>query len=134
MTAEPRFRRVARFVSPADRGFAAVVYGGSVLFAALIVPVFLYRHYIRDKGVFPTAMAEDLEIGSGEKIVNRAGIWPYVTLVAGALMFWLGSGPVKGFAVTLSIGVLTSLFSAILVTRLQIVTWLRRFKPKVIPI
>jgi len=38
------------------------------------------------------------------------------TLVAGALMFWLGSGPVKGFAVTLSIGVLTSLFSAILVT------------------
>ena len=55
-------------------------------------------------------------------------------LVAGALMFWLGSGPVKGFAVTLSLGVLTSLFSAILVTRLQIVTWLRRTKPKVIPI
>jgi protein-export membrane protein SecD len=56
------------------------------------------------------------------------------TLVAGALMFWLGSGPVKGFAVTLSLGVLTSLFSAILVTRLQIVTWLRRTKPKEIPI
>ncbi len=36
------------------------------------------------------------------------------TLVAGALMFWLGEGPIKGFAVTLSIGVLTSLFSAIL--------------------
>ena len=56
------------------------------------------------------------------------------TLVAGALMFWLGSGPVKGFAVTLSIGVLTSLFSAILVTRLQIVTWLRQLKPKAVPI
>ncbi len=56
------------------------------------------------------------------------------TLVAGALMFWLGSGPVKGFAVTLSIGVLTSLFSAILVTRLLIVTWVRRSKPKLIPI
>jgi protein-export membrane protein SecD len=56
------------------------------------------------------------------------------TLVAGALMFWLGSGPVKGFAVTLSIGVLTSLFSAILVTRLLIVTWVRRWKPKMIPI
>jgi protein-export membrane protein SecD len=56
------------------------------------------------------------------------------TLVAGGLMFWLGAGPVKGFAVTLSLGVLTSLFSAILVTRLLIVTWLRRFKPKVIPI
>jgi preprotein translocase subunit SecD len=56
------------------------------------------------------------------------------TLVAGALMFWLGSGPVKGFAVTLSIGVVTSLFSAILVTRLLIVTWLRQWKPRAIPI
>jgi preprotein translocase subunit SecD len=55
-------------------------------------------------------------------------------LVAGFLMFWLGSGPVKGFAVTLSIGVLTSLFSAILVTRLLIVTWLRQWSPKAIPI
>jgi preprotein translocase subunit SecD len=58
----------------------------------------------------------------------------FTTLVAGGLMFWLGSGPVRGFAVTLSIGVLTSLFSAILVTRLLIVTWLRQTKPKEIPI
>ena len=56
------------------------------------------------------------------------------TLVAGLLLYWLGSGPVKGFAVTLSIGVLTSLFSAILVTRLQIVTWARRSRPKLIPL
>jgi preprotein translocase subunit SecD len=56
------------------------------------------------------------------------------TLVAGMLLYWLGSGPIKGFAVTLSIGVLTSLFSAILVTRLQIVSWLRRWKPKEIPL
>jgi preprotein translocase subunit SecD len=56
------------------------------------------------------------------------------TLVAGALLYELGSGPVKGFAVTLSIGVLTSLFSAILVTRLQIVSWLHRFRPKLIPL
>jgi preprotein translocase subunit SecD len=56
------------------------------------------------------------------------------TLVAGILLYWLGSGPVKGFAVTLSIGVLTSLFSAILVTRLQIVGWVRRLRPKEIPL
>jgi protein-export membrane protein SecD len=56
------------------------------------------------------------------------------TLVAGLLLYWLGSGPIKGFAVTLSIGVLTSLFSAILVTRLIIVGWLRRWKPKEIPL
>ena len=56
------------------------------------------------------------------------------TFVAGMLMFALGSGPVKGFAVTLCIGVAWSLFSAILVTRLQIVTWIRRWRPKAIPI
>ncbi|HEY0527120.1 MAG TPA: protein translocase subunit SecD, partial [Stellaceae bacterium] len=56
------------------------------------------------------------------------------TLVAGGLMFWLGSGPVKGFAVTLSLGVLISLFSAVLVTRLLIVLWLKRMRPKTIPI
>ncbi|HKW52492.1 MAG TPA: protein translocase subunit SecD [Stellaceae bacterium] len=56
------------------------------------------------------------------------------TAVAGFLMFWLGSGPVKGFAVTLILGVVTSLFSAILVTRLLIVTWVRRVKPKLLPI
>jgi preprotein translocase subunit SecD len=56
------------------------------------------------------------------------------TAVAGFLMFWLGSGPVKGFAVTLILGVVTSLFSAILVTRLLIVTWVRRAKPKLLPI
>jgi preprotein translocase subunit SecD len=56
------------------------------------------------------------------------------TLVAGLLLYWLGSGPIKGFAVTLSIGVLTSLFSAILVTRLEIVTWVRRWKPREIPL
>ena len=44
------------------------------------------------------------------------------------------AGAVVLFAVTLSIGVLTSLFSAILVTRLLIVTWLRQWHPKAIPI
>ncbi|MBV9057471.1 MAG: phosphate ABC transporter permease subunit PstC [Candidatus Eremiobacteraeota bacterium] len=38
---EPAFRRIARFVSPVDRGFAAVVYGGSALFAVLIVGLFI---------------------------------------------------------------------------------------------
>lgn len=41
MTSEPSYRRVARFVSPADRGFAAVVYLGSLFFALLIVGLFV---------------------------------------------------------------------------------------------
>ncbi len=39
------------------------------------------------------------------------------TLIAGAVLFYFGSGPIKGFAVTLSIGILTSMFTAIVVTR-----------------
>ncbi len=39
------------------------------------------------------------------------------TLIAGVAMFWLGSGPVRGFAVTLCIGIVTSMFSAIMVSR-----------------
>jgi protein-export membrane protein SecD len=47
------------------------------------------------------------------------------TLAAALLMFWLGSGPIRGFAVTLSIGIFTSIFSAVFVTRLLAATWLR---------
>lgn len=56
------------------------------------------------------------------------------TLIAATLLFALGSGPVRGFAVTLALGVLTSMFSAIMITRLMVVTWLRRTRPKTIPI
>jgi len=56
------------------------------------------------------------------------------TLIASVLLFGLGSGPVKGFAVTLSIGIVTSMFTAIMVTRLIVVTWLRRRRPKALPV
>lgn len=56
------------------------------------------------------------------------------TLIAGLLLFILGTGPVKGFAVTLSIGIVTSVFSAVMLTRLMVITWLRRRRPKALPI
>ncbi|WP_417793168.1 protein translocase subunit SecD [Terasakiella pusilla] len=52
------------------------------------------------------------------------------TLIAAVLLYEFGSGPVRGFAVTLAIGILTSLFTAVMVTRLLVVMWLRRTKPK----
>ena len=55
-------------------------------------------------------------------------------LIAGSLLFELGSGPVKGFAVTLCLGILTSLFTTMLVSRLLVVWWLRRSRPKALPI
>jgi preprotein translocase subunit SecD len=56
------------------------------------------------------------------------------TLIAAILLFYFGAGTVKGFAVTLAIGILASMFTAILLTRLMIAVWLRRTKPKVVPI
>ncbi|UXU74525.1 MULTISPECIES: protein translocase subunit SecD [unclassified Paracoccus (in: a-proteobacteria)] len=52
------------------------------------------------------------------------------TFIAAMVMFFLGSGPVKGFAVTLTIGLVTSVFTAIYLTRLLIVFWLEWRKPK----
>ena len=42
------------------------------------------------------------------------------TLIAGIALFWLGSGPVRGFAVTLCLGILTSMFSAVTVSRAMV--------------
>ncbi|MET4807315.1 protein translocase subunit SecD [Limibacillus sp. MBR-115] len=56
------------------------------------------------------------------------------TLIAAVLLFNFGSGPIKGFAVTLAIGIVTSMFSAIMVTRLIIVAWLRRRRPQTLAI
>ena len=56
------------------------------------------------------------------------------TLIAALLLYFFGTGPVRGFAVTLSIGIVTSMFTAIMLTRLMVVAWLRRAKPKALPI
>ncbi len=48
------------------------------------------------------------------------------TLIAGIVMFWLGSGPIRGFAVTLSLGILTTVFTAFTITRLLVAWWLHR--------
>ncbi|MEX0924181.1 MAG: protein translocase subunit SecD [Rhodovibrionaceae bacterium] len=56
------------------------------------------------------------------------------TLIAASLLFFFGTGPVKGFAVTLAIGLITSMFTAIMFARLITVTWLRRKRPQSLPI
>lgn len=52
------------------------------------------------------------------------------TLIVAFFLFAFGSGPVKGFAVTLSLGILSSMFSAIMLTRLMIALWVKKNKPK----
>jgi len=56
------------------------------------------------------------------------------TLIAALLLYQFGTGPVKGFAVTLSIGIITSMFTAIMLTRWMVVAWLRRKKRVALPI
>jgi preprotein translocase subunit SecD len=54
------------------------------------------------------------------------------TLIAAVILFVMGSGPVRGFAVTLGLGIVTSVFTAIWVTRLMISIWMARRRPKTI--
>ena len=56
------------------------------------------------------------------------------TFIAGAMLYAFGSGPVKGFAVTLSIGLATSMFTAVMVTRFFVALWVRRARPQTLPI
>lgn len=56
------------------------------------------------------------------------------TFIIAVILFTLGSGPVRGFSITLGIGIITSVFTAIYVTRLLIVTWFDRARPKTIEV
>ena len=56
------------------------------------------------------------------------------TFIAAVILFVMGSGPIKGFSITLGIGIITSVFTAVTVTRLMLVLWLRRRRPAALPI
>jgi len=56
------------------------------------------------------------------------------TLIAALILFYFGSGPVRGFAVTLSIGIVTSMFTAIMLTRLLVVAWIKSRRVSEVPI
>ena len=77
-------------------GMGANVWGSGTLltglvFAALIVPVFLFRHYVQDKGKFPETMVEDMHLGAEAGVSNRAGILPYLAIAAGIAVVCLGA-------------------------------------------
>jgi len=66
----------------------------------------------------------------GYKEASRAIFDANITnVIAAALMFFFGSGPVKGFAVVLVIGICTSVFTAVTMTRMWVAGWLRRTRP-----
>jgi preprotein translocase subunit SecD len=56
------------------------------------------------------------------------------TFIAAAVLFYIGTGPVRGFAVTLGIGIITTVFTAFTLTRLIVATWVRWKRPQGVPI
>jgi len=56
------------------------------------------------------------------------------TLITAVILFVMGSGPVRGFAITLGFGIITSVFTAIFVTRLLVVIWFEARRPKTIEV
>jgi len=77
--------------------------------------------------------ARAIELGY-EKALSAIIDANITTVITAAILFIMGSGPVKGFAVTLFFGIITSVFSAIYVTRLIIVMWFERRRPKQIEV
>lgn len=84
------FNALLGFVNLVFMGAGAKVWGNpNVLwyglgFAALIIPVFFFRHYIQDKGKFPPEMLAELNLKGQDLGERKAGIMPYVTLILGA--------------------------------------------------
>jgi preprotein translocase subunit SecD len=56
------------------------------------------------------------------------------TFIAAAVLFFIGTGPVRGFAVTLGIGIITTVFTAFTLTRLMVAWWVRMWRPRTVPI
>jgi protein-export membrane protein SecD len=88
-------------------------------------------------------MREEAAAGRGPALAidagfNRAMITivdaNLTTILAALILFQFGAGPVRGFAWTLSIGVVTSVFTAVLVSQILIAWWFRLARPKQLPI
>ncbi len=77
--------------------------------------------------------ARAIELGY-EKALSAILDANITTFITAVILFTMGSGPVRGFAITLGLGILTSVFTAIYVTRLMIVFWFERRRPKTIEV
>jgi preprotein translocase subunit SecD len=77
--------------------------------------------------------ARSIELGY-EKALSAIIDANITTFITAVILFAMGSGPVRGFAVTLGLGIITSVFTAIFVTRLLIIVWFERSRPREIKV
>ena len=75
--------------------------------------------------------ARAIELGY-EKALSAITDANITTFITALILYAMGSGPVRGFAITLGLGIITSVFTAIFVTRLMVVIWYERKRPKTV--
>ena len=86
------FNTLLAFVNALFLGAGAKVWGyenallSGVIFAALIIPVFAFRHYLQDGGKFPPAALAELGLKDGDMGERKAGILPYLALALGVIV------------------------------------------------
>ena len=111
----------ATLTLPGIAGFVLTV--GAAVDANVLINERIREELKRGRRVF-----QAVELGYSE--ASRAIFDANVTnVIAASLMFWFGSGPIKGFAVVLTIGIVTSVFTAVTVTRLFASRWLHKTRP-----
>ncbi len=86
---------------------------------------------IREEMKTAKGAARAIELGY-EKALSAIIDANITTLITATILFAMGSGPVRGFAITLGLGIITSVFTAIFVTRLIAVMWFERKRPKTV--
>ncbi len=88
----------------------------------------LINERIREERARGRRVVQALEMGYKE--ASRAIFDANITnVIAAVLMFLFGSGPIRGFAVVLMIGIVTSVFTAVTLTRMWVAGWLRKARP-----
>jgi preprotein translocase subunit SecD len=93
--------------------------------------VLIYER-IREENHLGRSMVASLDAGFNRAMATI--IDSNVTMfIAAAILYFLGSGPVRGFAVTMIVGIITTIVTAVTMTRLMIALWYRWFKPTKIP-
>ena len=88
---------------------------------------------IREEIKLNKGPARAIELGY-EKALSAIIDANITTFITAVILFAIGSGPVRGFSVTLGLGIITSVFTAIFVTRLLIIVWFERSRPKAIKV
>ena len=116
----------ATLTLPGIAGFVLTI--GAAVDANVLINERIREELKRGRRVF-----QAVELGYSE--ASRAIFDANVTnVIAASLMFWFGSGPIKGFAVVLTIGIVTSVFTAVVVTRWMAARWLHKTRPTTITI